>query len=188
MEVATILGSLFAGLSVLVAIFVFRRNEDRTTFMRFRLSLVDIRQDLSHLNRLVDAPNLNQVAGLTALVQCLVQAISDQIEEGTYQMEYHPMMVQQNKWRASRFGSDARLVDSETFQQFSVQETTDRLVDLLRPNAEQLDCVKELEFATSLAEHTGAKQQLAIYEEMQDGTEVVRQMMEANNWRNLPEI
>ena len=139
--------------------------------------------------RVCDMPaNLNQVAALTALVQCLVQAISDQIEEGTYQSEYHPMMVQQNKWRASRFGADARLVDTDTYEQFSVQETTDRLIDLIRPQAEQLDCVKELESASDLPKRTGAKQQMAIFEETGDGTEVVRRMIEANDWRKLPEI
>ncbi|MFQ5732214.1 MAG: YbdK family carboxylate-amine ligase [Planctomycetaceae bacterium] len=133
-------------------------------------------------------PNLNHVAALTALVQCLVQAISDQIEEGTYQLEYHPMMVQQNKWRAARFGADARLVDSDTFRQLSIRETTDNLVELLRPQAVQLDCVKELEFARSLPDCSGTKQQLAIFEETGDRAEVVRRMIEANDWRKLPEI
>jgi len=139
--------------------------------------------------RVCDMPaNLNQVAALTALVQCLVQAISDEIEEGTYQLEYHPMMVQQNKWRAVRFGADARLVDSDDYQQYSVQEMADHLFDLLKPQAEQLDCVKELESVKTLPEQTGAKQQLTIFEQTGDCREVVRRMLEANDWRTLQRI
>src|SRR5690606_3663786 len=73
--------------------------------------------------RVCDMPaNLDQVLALTALVQCLVQAISTEIDEGTYQSEYHPMMVAQNKWRATRFGPDARLVDSGDFTQHALPD------------------------------------------------------------------
>ena len=133
-------------------------------------------------------PDLNHVAALTALVQCLVQAISDEIEEGTYQLDYHPMMVQQNKWRAVRFGSDARLVVTEDYQQSSVQEMTDHLVDLLQPYADRLGCERELNYVKQLPKRTGAKRQLAIFEETGDCREVVRQMLQENHWKTLAEI
>jgi len=125
-------------------------------------------------------PNLDQVLSLTALVQCLVQAMSDEIDEGTYQSDYHPMMVQQNKWRATRFGPDARLVNSENYKQYSVQETIDRLSGMLQPTAERLDCVAELEAASGLPGSTGSRQQLTIFEETGSRREVVRQMLEKN--------
>ncbi|MEX0704493.1 MAG: glutamate--cysteine ligase [Planctomycetales bacterium] len=134
--------------------------------------------------RVCDMPaNLDQVLALTALVQCLVQAISTEIDEGTFLSEYHPMMVEQNKWRATRFGPDARLVDSGDFSQRSVQEVVDRLIELLRPTARQLDCLEELESATHLPRTTGSRQQLAIFEKTGDRKEVVRQMLENNSWR-----
>ena len=49
--------------------------------------------------RMCDMPaRLDHVLALTALVQCMVVAISNEIDGGTYQHDYHPMMVQQNKW------------------------------------------------------------------------------------------
>lgn len=133
--------------------------------------------------RVCDMPaNMEQVLAITALVQCLVQAISNEIDEGTYQSDYHPMMVQQNKWRATRFGADARLVDSDDYQQYSVQETTDRLVKLLLPVAETLDCAEELQSASKLAASTGAKHQLEIFAATNSRREVVRQMLEQNSW------
>ena len=131
--------------------------------------------------RVCDMPaSLEQVLALTALIQCMVQAMSEEIDRGTYQSEYHPMMVQQNKWRATRFGPDAELVNSEDYQQYSVQQSIDRLIKTLRPTAESLDCVAELESASRLPGSTGSRQQLAIFEETDSRREVVRRMLEAN--------
>lgn len=129
-------------------------------------------------------PTLNQVLAITALTQCLVQAISDEIDEGTYQSDYHPLMVQQNKWRATRFGAGARLVNSDDYKQYSVQETVDHLIELLRPVARRLDCVDELEAASELPASTGAAQQLKIYEATGSRKNVVRRLLEQNDWRN----
>ncbi len=134
--------------------------------------------------RVCDIPaNLNQVLALTALAQCLVQAVSDQIDEGTYQSEYHPMMVEQNKWRATRYGPDASLVNSDDYKQYSVQETADQLIELLLPVAERLDCVEELKSVSALPANTGGLQQLEIFRETNCRKEVVRQMLQRNDWR-----
>lgn len=128
-------------------------------------------------------PGLDQVLALTALIQCLVTAISDEIEEGTYLSDSHPMMVQQNKWRAARFGSDARLVSSQDYRQYSVQHLVDFLIELLKPQAEKLGCLEELQHVSDLPGATGADQQLGIYYETGSRREVVRQMLEKNSWR-----
>ncbi|MBT6156748.1 MAG: YbdK family carboxylate-amine ligase [Planctomycetaceae bacterium] len=131
--------------------------------------------------RMCDMPaNLEQVLAITALVQCLVQEISEEIDEGTFLSGYHPMMVEQNKWRATRFGGEARLVDSDNYKQYSVQETVDSMIALLLPRAKKLGCVDELKSATKLPSTTGAAQQLAIFEETNSLQEVVRQMLERN--------
>jgi len=92
--------------------------------------------------RVCDMPgNLEDTLALTALIQCLVKALSDVIDRGAYQHDCHPMMVRQNKWRAARFGVRAHLVDSYTYEVRSCQEAVHRLVELLRPTARQLDCL-----------------------------------------------
>ncbi|HID22020.1 MAG TPA: YbdK family carboxylate-amine ligase [Planctomycetaceae bacterium] len=136
--------------------------------------------------RVCDMPaNLNQTLALTALIQCLVQAISDEIDEGTYQSDYHPMMVQQNKWRATRFGPEAHLVNTDSFQQEDVPEVAARMVQLLQPVAKQLGCLEELQTVAQLPAATGSLQQLRIFERTGDRREVVRQMLQQNDWRRL---
>jgi carboxylate-amine ligase len=128
-------------------------------------------------------PDLDQVLALAALVQCLVVALSAEIDGGTYQSDYHPMMVQQNKWRAARYGAEARLVDTDDYRQHSVPDTTRKLVGLLRGTAQALDCAPELERVLDLPHRTGAAQQLEIHARTGDPRAVVREMLERNGWR-----
>src|SRR5690606_32520316 len=79
--------------------------------------------------RVCDMPgDLDSVCGLTALIQCLVKSLSDEIEEGTYQFECHPMMVRQNKWRAAGFGRSARLVNTRGYHVESVEQIACQMV------------------------------------------------------------
>jgi glutamate---cysteine ligase / carboxylate-amine ligase len=137
--------------------------------------------------RVCDLPaNLEHVLSLTAFIQCLVHATSKKIEEGTYQYEYHPMMVRQNKWRAARYGAAARLVNTDDYERYSVQETVDRLIEPLLPVAHQFQCAAELEALARLPAQTGSQQQIEIYERAQSKEEVVRQMLAVHHWRSLP--
>ena len=137
--------------------------------------------------RACDMPaNLDHVLALAAVIQCLVQAISDEIDEGTYQSEYHPMMVAQNKWRATRFGPDAALVNIDGYTQHTVQDTIDQLIERLLPMAGTLDCTEELKAASKLTPITGSRQQLEIFERTGSRKEVVRQMLERNDWQKPP--
>ncbi len=61
-------------------------------------------------------PSLEHVLGLTALIQCLVHDLSQEIDRGTYQFDCHPFLIRQNKWRACRYGMEARLVDPASHQ------------------------------------------------------------------------
>jgi len=128
--------------------------------------------------RVCDMPgSLQDVLGIAALCQCLVQALSDRIDEGAYQHDCHPMMVQQNKWRACRFGTKAQLVNSDTHQVRPVREIVAHLVELLLPWAEDLGCTAYLEHAATMADQcTWADRQLAILKESGDPAEVVRRL------------
>lgn len=131
--------------------------------------------------RICDMPqNLPDVLALTALSQCLVHALSQEIDAGTYQHNCHPMLVQQNKWAACRYGTGAMLVDPHTLRSQSVREVARILVEQLRGTAEQLGCTTHLEHVTTMAEKpTGAQQQEAIYEETGDLRQVVARFLQA---------
>jgi carboxylate-amine ligase len=128
--------------------------------------------------RVCDMPgNLDHVCGLTALIQCLVKRLNDDIEEGTYQFDCHPMMVRQNKWRAARFGISANLVHAREYRVQPVADIAGNLVDRLRDVARDLGCESELLFVKEIASGAGwAQRQRGIMEATGDPREVVRQL------------
>ncbi len=121
-------------------------------------------------------PTLRHVLGLTALIQCLVFDLSQEIDRGTYQYDCHPFMVRQNKWRACRYGMEAALVDPNTFQSIPARKVVHALVDRLADRAEELGCSRHLQDVHHLVEEpTGASRQIETYRQTGDLAEVVRQ-------------
>ncbi|MGI9427254.1 MAG: carboxylate-amine ligase [Bythopirellula sp.] len=132
--------------------------------------------------RVCDMPgNLKDTLAVAALIQCLVKALSDEIDGGTYQHDCHPMMVRQNKWRATRFGTGAELVDSYTYQVVTVTQMVDQLVDRLTPVAANLGCEHHLEHCRHIAASPSwADRQLSILAETGSAEEIVRQLTEVS--------
>lgn len=130
--------------------------------------------------RICDMPGrLEEAMALVALVQCLVVALSEEIDSGTYQHDSHPMMVRQNKWRACRYGLDAQLVDSYTYEVRSARERVLQLCDWLTPFAQQLNCEEYFQRAREMAAApSGAQRQLQILQESGSPQEVVRRRTE----------
>lgn len=130
--------------------------------------------------RICDLPqDLPSVLALTALVQCLVHRISEEVDHGTYRFDSHPMLVQQNKWRACRYGLDASLVDLDTREPRPARQVVRDLVSRLRDNAEALGCLPYLKTILEMVEQpTGADRQLAVFEQTGDLAEVVRRSLE----------
>ena len=128
--------------------------------------------------RVCDMPgNLDDVLALAAMVQCLVQALSDEIDRGTYQHDCHPMLVRQNKWRACRYGTQAQLVNSYTYETQSVSQMVAMLIERLGPTAETLGCLDHLVRVQAIADGPSwAQRQEAILAKTNSPQEIVRQL------------
>lgn len=130
--------------------------------------------------RMCDMPgNLDDVLALAALIQCLVKSLSDEIDHGAYQHDAHPMMVAQNKWRAARFGTAARLVDHFTFEALTVEQVVEGLADRLHATAEELGCTPYLDRCRHIAASpTWADRQVALREELGGANYMVRRLVD----------
>ena len=88
-------------------------------------------------------PTMAEVGMVAALSQCLVEMMDREIDKGYTLPTPKRWVTQENKWRAARYGLDARIIVSED----STQPITDALAELvqdLRATAERLGCVEEL--------------------------------------------
>lgn len=89
-------------------------------------------------------PSMAEVGMVAALSQCLVEEMDRDIDKGYTLPTPRRWVVQENKWRAARYGLDARIIVGED----STQPVCDALAEMvqdLRPTAERLGCLKELE-------------------------------------------
>jgi carboxylate-amine ligase len=89
-------------------------------------------------------PNLRELAALVALTHCLVVDLDRRLEAGETLPNMPPWHVQENKWRAARYGLDAIIIlDANSNERL----VTDDLIDVLNrlePVAKSLHCTDEL--------------------------------------------
>ncbi len=109
-----------------------------------------------------------QEDGLTiaALYQSILRLLCHLREENQRWRQYRRILVLENKWRAQRYGVEAEIADFGKQVLVPFPELIDELVELLRPHAEALDCVAEVEHARTIARRgTSADHQLRVYNE-----------------------
>ncbi|MCI0364009.1 MAG: glutamate--cysteine ligase [Phycisphaerales bacterium] len=140
--------------------------------------------------RIMDMPlNMRHTLGIVALTQSLVAAISDQIDRGAYLYDSHPMIAKQNRWQAGRHGMEAQLVDFDTMQAMPARTIARRLIELVAPYAQRLDCVHQLHFLDDIIENgTGAARQRKVYEQSGDPRQVVQFLIEQSQMASVGPI
>jgi glutamate---cysteine ligase / carboxylate-amine ligase len=87
---------------------------------------------------------LTEMRALVALTHCLVVDLSDRLERGEKLPTMPPWHVQENKWRAARYGLDAWIILDEHSNERLMQDDLHDLLEHLAPMAERLGCVDEL--------------------------------------------
>lgn len=106
--------------------------------------------------------------GLTiaALYQSILRFLCHLRENNQRWRHYRRILILENKWRAQRYGVEAELADFGKRVTVPFPELIDELVEMLRPHAEELDCVAEVEHARTIARRgTSADHQLKVYAE-----------------------
>ncbi|MEX2289366.1 MAG: glutamate--cysteine ligase [Mycobacteriales bacterium] len=88
-------------------------------------------------------PTLTEVGMVAALSQCLVERMDREIDRGYTLPTPRRWVVQENKWRAARYGLDAHIIVGEGGTE-PLRDALAELVQDLRPTAERLGCAQEL--------------------------------------------
>jgi glutamate---cysteine ligase / carboxylate-amine ligase len=119
--------------------------------------------------RICDAQtSLDAVSGVVALVQSLVATLAEAYEAGESLPVQPVTLVDENKWRATRDGLDAKLIDLEHDTERTARDAVLALVERSEPAAQRLGCAAELESVERLlAGGTGSEAQLRVYDETQ---------------------
>ena len=85
-----------------------------------------------------------EMRALVALTHCLVVDLAERLERGETLPTMPPWHVQENKWRAARYGLDAWIIlDAESNERLLLDDLDD-LLDRLEPVAQRLKCADDL--------------------------------------------
>ncbi|WP_353108258.1 glutamate--cysteine ligase [Gordonia sp. (in: high G+C Gram-positive bacteria)] len=88
--------------------------------------------------------NRQELAGLVALIHCLIVDLDRRLTAGETLPQMAPWLVQENKWRAARYGIDAIIIEDSDCAERLVTEDLAELLVRLEPVAASLGCSAEL--------------------------------------------
>ncbi|WP_336087827.1 glutamate--cysteine ligase [Nocardia sp. SSK8] len=99
-----------------------------------------------------------ELASVAALIHCLIVDLERRLDDGADLPTLPPWHVQENKWRAARYGLDAIVIVDDASNERLV---TDDLMDLLtrlEPTAKRLGCADELAAVAEIPRHGASYQ------------------------------
>ena len=112
--------------------------------------------------RICDAqPDLNEARALSALIYALTARIARAVDEGDPPRDLPQRLIEENLWRAIRYGLSGELIDLESGVVRPARAQLERLVEWVLPTAEELGCADYLALPTQNA----AERQRARHEQ-----------------------
>ncbi|MFQ5973870.1 MAG: carboxylate-amine ligase [Alphaproteobacteria bacterium] len=103
---------------------------------------------------------------VAAMFLCVLSALLRLRRNNQRWREYSNMLINENRWRAQRYGFSQGLVDFGKGQIVPYPDLLEELIELVRLDAQEHACLAEIENARNiLARGTSAHRQIAIYDE-----------------------
>ena len=118
-------------------------------------------------NRIADiCTHMDDGITLAALYACILSMLIRLRRSNQRWRYYSNMLIAENRWRAQRYGYEKGLVDFGRGEIVPYPELLEEMLEMLRPDAERLDCVAEIERARDIITRgTSAHRQVAIFDE-----------------------
>ena len=115
--------------------------------------------------RVTDLPTkMEDTIAVAAMYVCLLRMLWRLKLENRRWRSYANFLVAENLWRAERYGVNGELIDFGKGELVPFADLVEEMIELVRPDAEALDCVTEVEHARTIcARGTSADRQLAVY-------------------------
>ena len=110
--------------------------------------------------------NVDDSAAIAALFQCILSMLF-RLRKLNQRWRVYPLLcVQENRWRAQRYGHTETLIDFGKGEQTPYADLLEEILELCREDAERLDCLDEIHHARTIIKRgTSAERQLAVYHE-----------------------
>ena len=137
--------------------------------------------------RICDIPTrVDDTVAIAALFQAIVAKLTKLIDQNLGFRLYRRMLIQENKWRAVRWGLDGKMIDFGKQKEVPTRDLVLELLDFVDDVVDELGSRKEIEHIhTILARGTSAEEQLHVFNEAKDLNAVVDRLIELT-MENVP--
>ena len=107
---------------------------------------------------------LRDGVAVAAMYVCILRMLYRLKRNNQRWRRYSGMLIQENRWRAQRYGCDEGLIDFGTGEIVPYADLLEEMIELVRVDALALDCLPEVEHARKIVTGgTSAHRQLAVY-------------------------
>ncbi|MDX6445139.1 MAG: glutamate---cysteine ligase / carboxylate-amine ligase [Blastocatellia bacterium] len=137
--------------------------------------------------RICDIPTrVDDTVAIAALFQAIVAKLTKLLDKNLGFRLYRRMLIQENKWRAVRWGLEGKMIDFGKQKEVPTRDLVLELLDFVDDVLDDLGSRKEVEHIhTILQRGTSAEEQLRVYAETNDLKAVVDRLMELT-MENVP--
>ena len=138
--------------------------------------------------RICDIPTrVDDTVAIAGLFQAIVAKLDRLIDKNLGFRLYRRMLVQENKWRAVRYGLDGKMIDFGKQKEVPTRDLVRELLDFVDDVLDDLGSRKEVEHIHTILERgTSADEQLQVFAETNDLKSVVDRLIE-RTVENVPE-
>ncbi len=123
-------------------------------------------------------PALEDTLAIVALCQAMIAKLTWVYEHGMSVPSFSRDLIEENKWRAMRYGLDAEVLDFAKMRRLSMRDSFYELLDFVDEVVDDLGSRNEINYIRSLLDKdkgqgSGADRQLAIYKQTNDPQKVI---------------
>jgi glutamate---cysteine ligase / carboxylate-amine ligase len=132
--------------------------------------------------RICDMPStLEDTLGIVAFCQALIAKLSYLNERDKSVPTLRRDYIEENKWRAMRYGLDAQVLDFASMRRLSMRDSLRETLDFVDDMVDDLGSRREINYLRALLDDprgTGADRQIALYQESNDLQKVNKFLIE----------
>jgi glutamate---cysteine ligase / carboxylate-amine ligase len=117
---------------------------------------------------------VDEVICIAALMQCIIAKLHLLHQKNQSFRSYRRVLINENKWRAARWGTEAQLIDFGKEEEVPFRTLMNELLEFIEDVVDELGCRKEVNYVYQMLENgSGADRQLKVFNETGDLRKVV---------------
>jgi glutamate---cysteine ligase / carboxylate-amine ligase len=133
--------------------------------------------------RICDVPMLaDETIALAALIQAVVAKLYKLIQQNLGFRLYRRLLINENKWRASRYGLEGKMIDFGKKTEVDTIDLIKELLEFVDDTVDELGSRKEIDYIQQIFKNgTGARRQLKVWNDTKDIKKVVEYIIQQTN-------